>query len=234
MASRMAPARTESDLLALKGAGAQLFAGALRPEVLTQIMNTLADQAADQAGVRLFGVDALRPFLEPCGAIGSIASSLMASEPRPVRAILFDKTARANWALGWHQDRVIAVRERIETADFGPWTRKHGALHVAPPFEVLERMVTLRVHLDPVPAGNAPLLIAPGSHRLGRIAEGDVPGVVERCGTAVCLAEPGDVWAYATPILHAYERSVDAGRRRVLQVDYALGDLPGGLEWLGV
>ena len=33
-------------------------------------------------------------------------------------------------------------------------------------------MVTLRVHLDPVPATNAPLLIAPGSHKLGRIAFG--------------------------------------------------------------
>ena len=193
-----------------------------------------ADQPADQAGVRLFGLDALRSFLEPGGPIGSVVAQLMTGSPRPVRAILFDKTARANWALGWHQDRVVAVRERVEARGFGPWTRKHGALHVAPPFEVLEPMITLRVHLDAVPATNAPLLIAPGSHRLGRIAEADVAAVVERCGTATCLAEPGDIWAYATPILHASARAEDAGRRRVLQVDYAVANLPGGLEWLGV
>ncbi len=214
--------------------GAQLSAGALSEPTLAELMVTLADQPADQAGIRLFGLDALRPLLAPDGPIGSIAARLMAGAPRAVRAILFDKTARANWALGWHQDRVIAVRERIEIDGFGPWTRKHGALHVAPPFEVLERMVTLRVHLDPVPATNAPLLIAPGSHRLGRIAEADVPAVVERCGTAICLAEPGDIWAYATPILHASARAEGAAHRRVLQVDYAVADLPAGLEWLGI
>ncbi len=224
------PGRTHD----LQADGAQLFAGALSGSDLAELIDALADQPTDQAGIRLFGLDALRPFLNPGGPIGSIAARLMAGSPRPVRAILFDKTARANWALGWHQDRVIAVRHRVEVEGFGPWTRKHGALHVAPPFEVLERMVTLRVHLDPVPAANAPLLIATGSHRLGRIAEGDIPATVERRGTATCLADRGDIWAYATPILHASERATDAAHRRVLQVDYAGTDLPGGLEWLGV
>jgi ectoine hydroxylase-related dioxygenase (phytanoyl-CoA dioxygenase family) len=151
-----------------------------------------------------------------------------------VRAILFDKTTSANWSLTWHQDRVVAVRERMEVEGFGPWTRKHGALHVAPPFEVLAGMLTLRVHLDPVPETNAPLLIAPGSHRFGKIPGADVPMVVSKCGVAVCLAEAGDVWTYATPILHASERASAATHRRVLQVDYAVGDLAGGLEWHGV
>ena len=91
-------------------------------------------------------------------------------------------------------------------------------------------MVTLRVHLDAVPITNAPLLVAPGSHRLGRIAESSVPGVVAACG----IAEAGDVWLYSTPILHASEAAAEPGRRRVLQVDFATGDLPGGLCWLGV
>ena len=92
----------------------------------------------------------------------------------------------------------------------------------------------MRVHLDSVPATNAPLLIAPGSHRLGLIPECDVKSVVQRCGTAVCLAEAGDVWLYATPILHSSEAASDPVHRRVLQVDFAVGDLPGGLIWLGV
>jgi len=151
-----------------------------------------------------------------------------------VRAILFDKTPSTNWSLAWHQDRVIAVRDRIEVAGFGPWSRKHGALHVAPPFEVLSRMITLRVHLDPVPETNSPLLIAPGSHTRGRIAEHDVPAVVNECGVVACLAEAGDAWLYATPILHASEAAAIPAHRRVLQVDFAVDPLPGGLRWLGV
>ena len=95
-------------------------------------------------------------------------------------------------------------------------------------------MVTLRLHLDPVPMTNAPLLVAPGSHRLGRIAEAEIADVVARYGAAVCLAERGDVWVYATPILHASGRASAPGNRRVLQIDFAGCDLPGGLTWLGV
>jgi ectoine hydroxylase-related dioxygenase (phytanoyl-CoA dioxygenase family) len=151
-----------------------------------------------------------------------------------VRAILFDKTAETNWSLAWHQDRTICVRERIEVEGFGPWSIKAGLYHVAPPFDLLARMVTLRVHLDDVPATNAPLLIAPGSHALGKLPVGDVNAVAVRCGTVACLATAGDVWTYSTPILHASEAASLPARRRVLQVDFSTDELPGGLEWLGV
>jgi hypothetical protein len=214
--------------------GAELFAGALDRRAFSSLLDVLSGQPADVAGVRLFGLKALRPFLDSDGPLGAVAKGVMTGAPQPVRAILFDKTPAANWALGWHQDRVIAVRQRVEVQGFGPWTRKHGALHVAPPFELLVGMVTLRVHIDPVPATNAPLLIAPGSHRLGRIPEVEVPRVVERCGVAACLASRGDIWVYSTPVLHASERASAPEHRRVLQVDFAVGDLPGGLQWLGV
>jgi ectoine hydroxylase-related dioxygenase (phytanoyl-CoA dioxygenase family) len=136
--------------------------------------------------------------------------------------------------LGWHQDRTIAVKQRVPVDGFVTWSVKGGMLHVEPPFELLSGMVTLRAHIDPVPAGNAPLLIAPGSHKLGRIAEDDVRDVVRRRGTVACLAEAGDIWLYATPILHASEAAAAPAHRRVLQVDFAVGGLPGGLEWLGV
>lgn len=166
--------------------------------------------------------------------VGEIVAQNLSADAEPVRAILFDKTEATNWGLAWHQDRVIAVRERWEVEGFGPWTRKHGALHVAPPFDLLSGMLTLRIHIDPVPQSNAPLLIAPGSHCLGRVPEDQVPEVVARLGIRSCLANAGDVWAYSTPILHASERAERPTHRRVLQVDYAVGELPGGLEWLGV
>ena len=146
----------------------------------------------------------------------------------------FDKTPNSNWAVGWHQDRTIVVRERRKVEGFGPWSRKDGLLHVTPPMEILAAMATLRIHLDACGPGNAPLRIALGSHRLGRIPAGDVAERASRFPQVDCLAEAGDVWAYSTPILHASERARTPSRRRVLQVDYAADRLPGGLEWAGI
>jgi hypothetical protein len=67
--------------------------------------------------------------------------------------------------------------------------------------------VRLRVHLDAVPVDNAPLVVAPGSHGLGPIPVGNVAEVVEPCGTTVCLTDAGDVWPYATLLLHASEQA---------------------------
>ncbi len=222
-----------ADRLTLSRDGAERLDGAASP-VLADLRDVAERLPGIRAGTRLHGADRLRPHLASTGAIGRIARRLLGPAARPVRAILFDKTARANWSLGWHQDRTICVQQRRETAGFGPWTIKRGMVHVAPPDDLLALMVTMRIHLDDVPAANAPLLVAPGSHREGRIAEPAIDGVVQRCGIAVCLAEAGDVWVYAAPILHASKASVAPARRRVLQVDYAAEDLPGGLIWRGV
>jgi ectoine hydroxylase-related dioxygenase (phytanoyl-CoA dioxygenase family) len=214
--------------------GAQCLPAALDRLDLQGVRSAIGDLPAKQAGIRIHGIGPLRPFLAASGLVGAVASAVLGSACRPVRAILFDKTPAANWSLGWHQDRTISVAKRIDVGGFGPWTVKDGLLHVAPPFEILGCMVTLRVHLDPVPTTNGPLLIARGSHRLGRIAQADIPNVVQRCGVSECLAEAGDVWLYATPILHSSKPALDPGHRRVLQIDYAAEELPGGLRWLGV
>ncbi|WP_374516227.1 phytanoyl-CoA dioxygenase family protein [Brevundimonas sp.] len=182
-------------------------------------------------GARLGVEPALDDLLGQTGSVGRAAAALTSSAARPVRAVLFDKTADANWSVAWHQDRAVSVEQRIDVDGFGPWSVKDGLLHVAPPFEVLARMVTLRVHLDPVDVENAPLRIAVGSHRLGRVAAADARAQAEGLPMVVCLAEAGDIWAYRTPILHASDPSVSVSRRRVLQVDYADFDLPGGLRW---
>lgn len=213
--------------------GAERIGAALSPQCVAELEAALSHLPRDQAGLRLVGVPGLKPLLDNSGVIGEVAAKRLRGA-RPVRALLFDKTQDMNWALGWHQDRTIAVRERIDVPGYSPWTVKAGFLHVAPPFDVLANMVTLRVHLDPVPADNAPLRIVPGSHLLGRVAERDVPGVVRARGEALCLAEQGDIWLYATPILHASDAAKVPQRRRVLQVDFAAYELPNGLRWLGV
>ena len=213
--------------------GGHRFVGALMP-CIDALETALATTPQREAGLRLYGIDALAPFLAIDGCIGAIAASILGATSKPVRAILFNKSPETNWSLAWHQDRTICVKEKREAPDFGPWTVKSGMIHVAPPFDLLSRMVTVRAHLDAVPSTNAPLIIAPGSHRYGRVAVEDVDMIVELCGTATCLAEAGDVWLYATPILHASNAASIPMSRRVLQVDFAGEELPFGLEWLGV
>jgi len=219
-------------ILALEADGAQCLPGVAR-DALAELESAIDAVPRDRPGTRLHDVKPLHRWLASEGPIGSVAAHALGPICRPVRAIPFDKSPTANWSLGWHQDRAICVRERIEAPGFGPWTVKAGLLHVAPPFPLLARMVTLRVHLDDVPADNAPLLIAPGSHR-ALVAEAEIEAVVARCGSVACLADAGDVWIYATPILHASAASRIVGRRRVLQVDYSADILPAGLEWAGI
>jgi len=184
--------------------------------------------------VRLQGRPALAALLQATAPIGAVAASALGPDCFPVRAVLFDKTEATNWALGWHQDRTIVVRERYDAPSFGPWTIKSGLQHVAPPTDVLAAMVTLRVHLDPVPEDNAPLLVARCSHRVGMVPENKLDAVVARSEILTCLANRGDVWLYRTLVLHASAASTRPARRRVLQVDYAASPLPHGLEYLGV
>lgn len=199
------------------------------------VIDAIADsQPGERAGVRLRNVAGLEDLLANDGVLGRLAAARLGDACRPVRAILFDKSEATNWALGWHQDRTIVVHERHKVADFGPWTIKAGMIHVEPPFGLLDAMLTMRVHLDDVPEDNAPLLVAPGSHRLGRTPENGIEAIVARCGSVACLAARGDVWLYATPILHASAASVRPARRRVLQVDFSASDLPAPLAWRGL
>jgi hypothetical protein len=210
--------------------GAQLFPAVFGPAEVAALLDLLAIPA-DRPGARLGRTPGLAEAIGPADAI---AAALLGPAACAVGAKLFDKSPARNWSLGWHQDRTVAVRARRDVPGFGRWTLKAGIGHCVPPFEYLERSLTLRVHLDPVGAGNAPLLVVPGSHRLGPIAEPGIAAAVERFGMRACLAEAGDVWAYRTPILHASERAQGPARRRVLQILYSADPLPGGLEWLGV
>jgi hypothetical protein len=230
----MTPGLSQSDASTFASDGALRLRAVLDASDLKALEHAVADVPPDQAGIRLHGIAALRAFLTSPGPVWQAAAAVLGEAARPVRAILFDKTARTNWGLPWHQDRTVVVTDRVAVDGFGPWTVKSGLLHVAPPFDLLAAMVTLRVHLDAVPDTNAPLLIAPGSHRLGQIPERELRSVIRECGTAVCLAEAGDIWLYSTPIVHASDAATIPTHRRVLQVDFAARDLPGGLVWLGV
>jgi hypothetical protein len=189
---------------------------------------------AEKAGVRLRGMPGLKERIGMGSAPLRIAQDLLGPAAQPVRAIIFDKSSENNWSLGWHQDRTIAVAKRHNVTGFTRWTTKQGIQHVEPPFDIIADMVTLRLHLDAVSPSNAPLRIAPGSHRKGLILEQIYEETIKECGEFVCLAEAGDIWVYSTPILHASHAAETPMSRRVIQIDYSTVQLPRPLEWAGI
>jgi len=173
-----------------------------------------------RAKSRLFEELALHPTL-----LALIPAGLV-----PVRSILFDKTPDENWPVAWHQDLTITIAEQKEAPGYGPWSFKDGAPHVQPPVELLEGMVTIRLHLDDTPASNGALMVVPGSHRLGRIAGASVSDQVHDSVTCECLA--GDVLLMSPLILHSSKRSSEPRRRRIVHFEYARDrDLAPNLRW---
>lgn len=209
--------------------GAVRLDGLIAQQEVDRLLQWSAQHRLDRPGERISDLEPLRWLLSE-GSVGLVARSVLGERTRPVRGLLFDKTPTNNWALGWHQDRTIAVRQRHEVQGFSIWTAKSGIPHVEPPFELIERMITVRIHLDAVDVGNGPLRVVPGSHQKGKIAEGAIEPAAAECGELCCL-DAGDVWVYRTAILHASGRAEGSRRRRVLQVDYSAEELPSPLEW---
>ncbi|MEW6157041.1 MAG: phytanoyl-CoA dioxygenase family protein [Verrucomicrobiota bacterium] len=149
-----------------------------------------------------------------------------------VRSLFFDKTGQANWKVAWHQDITIAVRKRIEAPGFGPWSMKAGVPHVQAPAEVLERMLTLRVHLDPCDASNGALQILPGSHKQGKLTGAAIAEWRTKHRPVLCEMPVGGILVMKPLLLHASAPARRPLRRRVIHFEFATEPLPHGLEWM--
>lgn len=152
----------------------------------------------------------------------------------PVRALLFDKTPQTNWNVSWHQDLSIAVADRIGAEGFAGWSLKEGVWHVQPPAGILERMLTVRLHLDDCQAEHGPLRVIPGSHREGRLDGEAIAGLRERVPAQEICCRAGDALVMRPLLLHASSKATRPSRRRVLHVEFAAEDLPTGLRWASI
>ena len=163
-------------------------------------------------------------------AIRTLVEPVLGERFFPVRGILFDKIADANWKVPWHQDVTIAVQERVETEGFGPWSMKADVLHVQPPAEILEHMVSVRLHLDNCGEENGALRVIPGSHLCGRIPEDDI-ATMRKSAEVVCAVGAGGALLMRPLLLHASSPSRVQGHRRVVHLDFASVQLPSGMRW---
>ena len=150
---------------------------------------------------------------------------------RVVRTIVFDKSPEANWAVPWHQDAVVALRERHEVDGFGPWSVKDGEPHARPPREVLDRIGVLRIGLDACGPGNGPVRVVPGSHRLGVLSSDALDRAVEAGQVVECCTQEGGALLMRPHLVHASSRSAEPARRRVLHLEFTDAELPAPLAW---
>jgi hypothetical protein len=165
------------------------------------------------------------------GRMLRLASQFVGSTPVPFRATLFDKSAKANWLVVWHQDTALPLRARVEAAGWGPWSTKAGVQYAHAPAWALERVVALRVSLDDSTASNGPLRVLPGSHHGDVLSDAEIERLAATITPVDCLTPTGGVVAMRPLIVHASSKATDDRPRRILHVEYAASvALGAGIE----
>ena len=148
-----------------------------------------------------------------------LLSGLLGPGARPVRALLMAKGEGQDWDIGWHRDTTFAVRAPRTVPGFDGWVDKGPFWQVQAPEGLVARVRSLRLHLDDSGPDTGPLLVKPGSHH-GLEAE-----------PVELHARRGDAILMHPLLLHASARPRTLTPRRVLHIEWAAFELPGGLEW---
>jgi ectoine hydroxylase-related dioxygenase (phytanoyl-CoA dioxygenase family) len=147
-----------------------------------------------------------------------------------VRGIFFNKTPSANWKVTWHQDCVIAVREKLDIEGWGPWSSKADVIHVRPTFAVLQQMLAIRIHMDDCEEDNGALKVIPGSHRDGILSDNEMQNR-SKDNAVACTAFRGDALLMRPLIMHSSSLATKPSNRRVVHLEFAAAELPHGARW---
>jgi hypothetical protein len=219
---------------ALERDGFTILKSAVSETLIQQLIEAVESVRAKTTSPGLRNLLNLSPVIRSFATSGFafvLAQKMLDENAIPVRAILFDKTAAANWYVTWHQDLSIPVKRKTESEGYGPWSIKEGIVHVQPPAAILERMVSLRVHLDRCGEGNGPIKFIAGSHREGILDPAGIGHWKETCQPVVGTAEVGDVIVMRPLVLHSSSVAASPSNRRVLHLEFAGACLPSKLEW---
>jgi len=158
-----------------------------------------------------------------------IARRALGAGAVPFRATLFDKSARANWLVVWHQDKALPLESQIESPEWGPWSRKAGILYAHAPAWALSRVLAVRAHLDASTTENGPLRVIPGSHAAGVLRDDEVFDIARAQEKVECLVSRGGALAMRPLLIHCSSKARADRPRRVLHIEYAAAlDLGAG------
>lgn len=215
--------------------GAEIRRNFISAKDITDIKKEIALSCNDYSGYGIRNAD--KKFKSISELVSSnkmleLASFLLGSQVEIVRVIFFDKTPDKNWLVAWHQDKTIALSHRVELEGWGPWSVKDGVHHVQPPVEVLNSMITFRLHLDNADQSNGCLKVIPQSHKSGILTQEKITEIVNTKELFFCEALSGDLLLMRPHLLHASSKAVRPDHRRVVHVEYSNYILPMNLQWV--
>lgn len=150
-----------------------------------------------------------------------LASTALSEPATPYRATLFEKSPESNWLVVWHQDTALPLSKKLGGSEWGPWSNKLGVIYAHAPSWALEKVITLRVHLDPCGPENGPLRVIPGSHKKGVLTDDQIGTVTTAQASVECTVPAGGVLLIKPLIVHASSKSKSKTPRRVLHIEYA-------------
>ncbi|TWT49891.1 Phytanoyl-CoA dioxygenase (PhyH) [Thalassoglobus neptunius] len=221
--------------------GWELIPGAYGPEHLSRISESLErivnlqDSAVRQSDGAVYAArNVLQlvpnlPELWPARVIVQRLKDVLGPRCGLVRALYFDKPPQQTWALPWHKDLLIAIESGSPKAENYSRPRlRAGVLHTEPPIEVLQSMLTVRIHLDPTTETNGCLRVLSGSHQSGKEL------IIDGYPMKSIHSRPGDVLLMRPLLVHASGRSKPEcqDHRRILHLEFAAHEqLPAGVRW---
>lgn len=145
------------------------------------------------------------------------------------RSIYFNKNKANDWSVLWHQDLTLAVKEKFNHPDYGPWSVKEKIDHVQPPVDILRNMVTARLHFNRCDETNGALKVIPGSHN--RIFSREEIASLDKAAAYTCEADAGDLLLLKPLILHSSESLLDKEKSRsILHLEFLTGMPPDFLK----
>lgn len=145
------------------------------------------------------------------------------------KSIYFDKPEKSNWFVAYHQDLTISVNQKINLENFENWTTKQNQFAVQPPKEILNKNVTIRIHLDKTTKENGALKVLNQSPKKGVVRNQNIDVSLET--ETICEVEKGGIMIMKPLLFHASNKTTNNQRRRVIHIEFSNQNLPNGLEW---
>jgi ectoine hydroxylase-related dioxygenase (phytanoyl-CoA dioxygenase family) len=148
---------------------------------------------------------------------------------RVIKSIYFDKPPRNNWNVNWHQDLTISVLDKQNTEGYKNWLPKDDYYSVQPTTDILEDIVTVRIHLDDCNMQNGALRVLPKSHsHIQDFAHLENDFDKEE---VICAVKKGGILMMKPLIFHSSKRTENAASRRVIHLEFSSKELPKSLIW---
>ncbi len=146
-----------------------------------------------------------------------------------VKSIYFDKPQTSNWYVSYHQDLTISVDKKLPLKGFEFWTTKQNQFAVQPPLDILQNVVTVRIHLDETDENNGALKVVPKSHLKGIYRPETIDWTVEK--EVSCCVSKGGIMLMKPLLLHSSGRTINNRPRRVIHIEFSNQELPAKLNW---